>query len=168
MDIEDGQVQFQWKDYRDNNQPKTLTLDADEFIRRFLLHTLPEGFQRIRYYGLLGNRYRQQNLVEHLLRAGERRLGVKHPFRFADRRQVTGEFLRILKCLQRVEELQLAGLESLVEIFQKEPSEQTRQHAHREEKTGAAGDPATAIGRDSAARDNAVEMRMMPPTRTVP
>lgn len=62
-DIEDGQVQFQWKDYRDNNQPKTMTLDADEFIRRFLLHTLPEGFQRIRYYGLLGNRYRKQNLA---------------------------------------------------------------------------------------------------------
>src|SRR5439155_18560050 len=69
--------------------------------------------------------------------------------------------LPICLCLQRVEELQLAGLESLVKIFQKEPSEQTRQHAHREEKTGAAGDPATAIGRDSAAWDNAVEMRMM-------
>jgi hypothetical protein len=63
LDIENGQVQFQWKDYRDNNQPKTMTLDADEFIRRFLLHTLPEGFQRIRYDGLLGNRYRQQNLA---------------------------------------------------------------------------------------------------------
>jgi hypothetical protein len=63
LDIENGHVQFQWKDYRDNNQPKTMTLDADEFIRRFLLHTLPDGFQRIRYYGLLGNRYRQQNLA---------------------------------------------------------------------------------------------------------
>ena len=63
LDIENGQVQFQWKDYRDNSQQKTMTLDAEEFIRRFLLHTLPEGFQRIRYYGLLGNRYRQQNLA---------------------------------------------------------------------------------------------------------
>ena len=63
LDIENGQVQFQCKDYRDNNQQKTMTLDADEFIRRFLLHTLPDGFQRIRYYGLLGNRYRQQNLA---------------------------------------------------------------------------------------------------------
>jgi hypothetical protein len=62
-DIENSQVQFQWKDYRDNSQQKTMTLDAEEFIRRFLLHTLPEGFQRIRYYGLLGNRYRQQNLA---------------------------------------------------------------------------------------------------------
>ncbi len=63
LDIDNGQVQFQWKDYRDNSQPKTMTLDAEEFIRRFLLHTLPEGFQRIRYYGFLGNRYRQQNLA---------------------------------------------------------------------------------------------------------
>src|SRR5260370_4385260 len=61
--MENGEVQFQWKDYRDNSQQKTMTLDAEEFIRRFLLHTLPDGFQRIRYYGLLGNRYRQQKLA---------------------------------------------------------------------------------------------------------
>jgi hypothetical protein len=63
LDIEAGQVRFQWKDYRDNNQPKTMTLSAEEFIRRFLLHTLPDGFQRIRYYGFLGNRYRQEKLA---------------------------------------------------------------------------------------------------------
>src|SRR6202048_2167201 len=40
-----------------------MTLAADEFIRRFLLHILPEGFQRIRYYGFLANRYRQQKLA---------------------------------------------------------------------------------------------------------
>jgi hypothetical protein len=53
LDIEDGQVRFQWKDYRDQGQIKTMSLSADEFIRRFLIHVLPEGFQRIRYYGLL-------------------------------------------------------------------------------------------------------------------
>jgi Putative transposase/Transposase zinc-binding domain len=63
LDIEAGQVQFQWKDYRDKGQQKTMTFSAEEFIRRFLLHTLPEGFQRIRYYGFLGNRYRQQKLA---------------------------------------------------------------------------------------------------------
>jgi hypothetical protein len=63
LNIDNGQVQFQWKDYRDNNQPKTMTRDVDEFIRRFLLHTLPDGFQRIRYYGFPGNRYRQQKLA---------------------------------------------------------------------------------------------------------
>ena len=62
LDIENDQVRFQWKDYRHGDQVKTLTLSADEFIRRFLLHVLPNGFQRIRYYGFLGNRYRQQKL----------------------------------------------------------------------------------------------------------
>ena len=60
VDIEDGRVKFNWKDYRNNNQQKTMTLSADEFIRRFLLHVLPSGFHRIRYYGFLGNRHRKE------------------------------------------------------------------------------------------------------------
>src|SRR5271165_47736 len=44
-------------------QQKTMILEAEEFIRRFLLHVLPDGFQRIRYYGFLGNRYREQKLA---------------------------------------------------------------------------------------------------------
>jgi hypothetical protein len=63
LDIDDGQVQFRWKDYRNDNQQKIMPLSADEFIRRFLLHVLPDGFQRIRYFGFLGNRYRQQKLA---------------------------------------------------------------------------------------------------------
>jgi hypothetical protein len=63
LDIDAGQVCFQWKDYRDQGQQKEMRLSAAEFIRRFLLHTLPDGFQRIRYYGLLGNRYRRQKLA---------------------------------------------------------------------------------------------------------
>jgi putative transposase len=59
VDIEDGQVKFNWRDYRDSNQQKTMSLTADEFIRRFLLHVLPSGFHRIRYYGFLGNRHRK-------------------------------------------------------------------------------------------------------------
>jgi len=62
LDIEDGHVTFQWKDYRDREQVKTMTLSSDEFIRRFLLHVLPNGFQRIRYYGFLANRYRREKL----------------------------------------------------------------------------------------------------------
>lgn len=62
LDIENGQVQFRYKDYRNNSQQKVTTLSADEFIRRFLLHVLPDGFHRIRYYGFLGNRYRQEKL----------------------------------------------------------------------------------------------------------
>ena len=63
LDIEAGHVHFRYKDYRNQGQQKTMTLSAEEFIRRFLLHTLPEGFQRIRYYGVLGNRYRREKLA---------------------------------------------------------------------------------------------------------
>jgi hypothetical protein len=62
----DGQVSFQWKDYREpdkQQQSKTLTISAEEFIHRFLLHTLPPGFQRIRYFGFLANRFRQEKLA---------------------------------------------------------------------------------------------------------
>ena len=62
LDIENDQVRFQWKDYRTGDEVKTMTLSADEFIRRFLLHILPNGFQRIRYYGFLGNRGRHEKL----------------------------------------------------------------------------------------------------------
>jgi len=63
IDINDGKVQFRWKDYREGNRHKTMTLAADEFIRRFLLHVLPDGFQRIRYFGFLANRYRAEKLA---------------------------------------------------------------------------------------------------------
>jgi len=63
LDIDDGKVQFRWKDYRDSDRHKTMTLGADEFIRRFLLHVLPDGFQRIRYFGFLANRYRTEKLA---------------------------------------------------------------------------------------------------------
>jgi hypothetical protein len=64
LDIDNGEVRFRWKDYRDGDQIKTMTLSADEFIRRFLLHVLPNGLQRIRYYGFLGNRNRQEKLEQ--------------------------------------------------------------------------------------------------------
>lgn len=62
-DIADGSVRFRWKDYRDRNRQKAMTVSAEEFIRRFLLHVLPEGFHRIRYYGFLGNRHRARKLA---------------------------------------------------------------------------------------------------------
>src|ERR1700719_4203387 len=62
VDIAEGKVTFRYKDYRHEAQQKTMILAAEEFIRRFLLHVLPDGFQRIRYYGFLGNRYRQEKL----------------------------------------------------------------------------------------------------------
>jgi len=63
LDIDNGKITFRYKDYRHEGQQSSLTLDAQEFIRRFLLHVLPAGFQRIRYYGFLGNRYREEKLA---------------------------------------------------------------------------------------------------------
>jgi len=63
LDIAEDKVAFRYKDYRHDAQQKTMTVEAEEFIRRFLLHVLPEGFQRIRYYGFLANRYREEKLA---------------------------------------------------------------------------------------------------------
>jgi hypothetical protein len=60
--LQNDQVCFEWKDYRDGNQSKMMTLPADEFIRRFLQHAVPPGFQRIRYYGFLANCHRKAKL----------------------------------------------------------------------------------------------------------
>jgi hypothetical protein len=62
IDFADGHVAFAWKDYRHESRRKIMRLDAQEFVRRFLLHVLPTGFQRIRHYGLLANRYREIKL----------------------------------------------------------------------------------------------------------
>jgi hypothetical protein len=59
-----GKVSFRWKDYRDGNRQKTMALDGSEFIRRFLIHVLPDGFHRIRYYGFLGNCHRASKLAQ--------------------------------------------------------------------------------------------------------
>ena len=60
--MEDDRVAFRWKDYRHGGRTKVMTLDAHEFIRRFLLHTLPDGFHRIRHYGFLANGHRAAKL----------------------------------------------------------------------------------------------------------
>ena len=58
----DGKVTFRWRDSAHNNEQKLMTLLLDEFLRRFLLHLLPEGFVRIRNFGFLANRKRATNL----------------------------------------------------------------------------------------------------------
>jgi hypothetical protein len=60
----DGQhVAFRWKDYAHGNKKRKMTLTADEFLRRFLLHVLPPGFVRIRHYGFLANRRRTEAIA---------------------------------------------------------------------------------------------------------
>jgi hypothetical protein len=61
--LEEGRVTFRWRDSAHGNRHRTMTLDAVECIRRFLLHVLPRGFQHIRHYGFLANRVRQAQLT---------------------------------------------------------------------------------------------------------
>ena len=63
--LDEHGVTFKWKDYRVKGRyrHKTMTLAADEFIRRFLLHVLPSGLHRIRHYGLLANTTRKDNIA---------------------------------------------------------------------------------------------------------
>ena len=63
LDIAEGKVTFRYKDYRHGAQQKTMTLEADEFIRRFLMHVLPNGFHRIRHYGLLASGTKAATIV---------------------------------------------------------------------------------------------------------
>ena len=63
LSLENGRVSFEWKDYRDGGKSKVMTVAADEFIRRFLQHALPPGFQHIRYYGFLANCHRAAKLT---------------------------------------------------------------------------------------------------------
>ena len=63
VSVSDTDVTFRWKDYRHHGKAKLMTLDAHEFIRRFLLHTLPDGFHRIRHYGFLANGHRAAKLA---------------------------------------------------------------------------------------------------------
>jgi Putative transposase/Transposase zinc-binding domain len=98
--LANGRVSFLWKDYRRHDKRKVMTLDADEFIRRFLLHVLPDGFHRIRHYGYLANGVRVAKLADcrRLLAAPE----PAPPPAAADYReryqQLTGRSLDLCPC----------------------------------------------------------------------
>lgn len=72
INVADGKVTFSWRDYR-TEKLRLMTLEASEFIRRFLQHVLPDGYVRIRYFGLLANRNRSSNIekARQLLASGE-------------------------------------------------------------------------------------------------
>jgi len=73
--LSEGRVTFRWKDYKNGGQHKSMTLTVDEFLRRFLLHTLPRGFVRIRFFGFMANRRRTAmlSLCKNLLGDNERK-----------------------------------------------------------------------------------------------
>jgi hypothetical protein len=63
LKLQDGEVSFRWRDYSDSDKQKTMTVKAQEFIRRFLLHVLPHRYVRIRHFGLLSNRNRKDDIA---------------------------------------------------------------------------------------------------------
>ena len=64
LQVENAEVTLSYRDRRDRDRKKTMTLEAQEFIRRFLLHVLPDGFMRIRHFGFLANRCKKQALTQ--------------------------------------------------------------------------------------------------------
>jgi hypothetical protein len=77
VSADDSSVVFRWRDYRHGNAPRQMSLAPDEFIRRFLIHSLPDGFHRIRHYGFLANGCRRARLatIRQLLPVSERVFG---------------------------------------------------------------------------------------------
>jgi Putative transposase/Transposase zinc-binding domain len=80
----EGRVTFRWRDYADENRTKLCTLDALEFLRRFLMHVLPDRFVRIRYFGFLANRNRGNNI-----KRARALIGATAPRLTTDRRETT-------------------------------------------------------------------------------
>jgi hypothetical protein len=93
LDLRDGNVSFLWQDYADDNRKKTMTLKADEFIRRFLLHVLPSRYVRIRHFGLLANRKRN-----HAIAVCRKILGAGKIIAKEDSRQETWQELLLRIC----------------------------------------------------------------------
>jgi len=91
LGCQDGQVRFHYRDRRDGDRRKVLSLPADEFLRRFLAHVLPDGFMRIRHYGLLANRGKRERLD--LVR---RLLGRQPPPAADPPPQTAAEWMRLL------------------------------------------------------------------------
>jgi hypothetical protein len=109
LDIEDGQVQFRYEDYRNRSQQKVMTLSAEEFIRRFLLHVLPNGFQRIRYYGFLSNRHREEKLERCRQLLGMAAPAIKLPKDYRDQyEELTGISLRLCPVCRRGQMIRIA------------------------------------------------------------
>ena len=98
---------------------------------------------------------------EHRLGPGEGPLGVDDPLDLAQRRQIRGEGMALGERRVIAEEVEAAGIVRGRELLQEQPAEQPREHAHGQEEARPAGDPALAVGREAAARHDAVDVRVM-------
>jgi len=118
LSLRDGQVSFQWRDYRDG-QTKVMTLSAVEFLRRFLQHILPAGFVKIRHFGFLANRCRRNKLAQcrELLSCIQDTPSVRPPCKAKRVCPVCGVgILRIVEWLAAVSVLQAAELSQPVSL----------------------------------------------------
>jgi hypothetical protein len=95
--LQDGNVSFLWRDYADDNRQKTMTLKADEFIRRFLLHVLPSRYVRIRHFGMLANRNRKEAIT-----SCREILGSGKPVTKEKKQETWQEQLLIPSCIQYI------------------------------------------------------------------
>jgi hypothetical protein len=109
LTLDENKVRFTWKDYRHGGKTKVMALQASEFIRRFLLHTLPDGFHRIRHYGFLANGARTERLARcrRLLDLPDTSLGAASPGGHDDRdgRLTWRDFAICIECggtMQRI------------------------------------------------------------------
>ena len=98
---------------------------------------------------------------QHLLGAAERRLGIDDPVDAPQLVEPVGEGRGLGEAGEVAEEAQLAGVEGGLQVLEEQPAEQAREHAHRQEEAGPAGDPARAVEREAAARHDAMDVRMM-------
>ena len=99
IDLDDGHVSFRWRDYRQGGDTKVMTLAAEEFIRRFLLHALPDGLKRIRHYGFLANGHRADKLALCRKLLVTPAPPAPPPIDYRERyRQLTGRSLDICPC----------------------------------------------------------------------
>jgi hypothetical protein len=97
VSMDNSKVSFRWKDYRDDYRQKTMALDGEEFVRRFLVHVLPDGFHRIRHYGFLANCHRKRKLAlcRELLGMAPSDPAAEPPANYRDRFEaLTGHSLR--------------------------------------------------------------------------
>ncbi len=100
LSVEEGKVTFRWKGYANGNRQRTMTLDGVEFIRRFLLHVLPSGFMRVRYYGFLANRHRAVKLQRARQLLGENTSSTGNESSEPDTSDPAGELELCPKCKQ--------------------------------------------------------------------
>lgn len=97
--VENGKVTFTYKDYRENGKQKRLTLNSDEFIRRFLMHVLPKRFSKIRHYGIIASRSKNKNLKEVRCKMGASSPLPKQPENWQERLlRLTG--FSVKKCVK--------------------------------------------------------------------